>query len=145
MERIIREVMPEFGAGGPGFAIHDPEVSDLFSAYNSDRSAYFVYDVNGMIVGGAGIAPLKGGDADTCELQKMYFLPGSRGKGYGRAILDVCLKTAREFGFRHCYVETFSTMNTAQNLYERTGFVRIAGPMGGTGHFACDTFYLLDL
>ena len=24
---IIRTVMPEFGADGPGFAIHDPEVN----------------------------------------------------------------------------------------------------------------------
>ncbi len=145
MARIIREVMPEFGASGPGFAIHDPEVDDLCTAYSHDRSAYYVCVVNGMIIGGAGIAPLKGGDAKTCELQKMYLLPSSRGKGYGRTLLDMCLKSAREFGYRRCYIETFSTMNTAIGLYERTGFTRIDSPMGSTGHFACNTFYMLDL
>jgi len=30
-------------------------------------------------------------------------------------------------------------------LYERSGFRRIAGPMGATGHGGCNTFYLLDL
>ena len=29
---IIRTVMPEFGADGPGFAIHDPEVSAMSAA-----------------------------------------------------------------------------------------------------------------
>jgi len=145
MARIIRDVMPEFGANGPGFAIHDPEVDDLYAAFSNERSAYFVCVVNGMIIGGAGIAPLKGGDADTCELQKMYLLPSSRGKGYGKSLLDICLKTARELGYRRCYIETFSTMNTAIGLYEKIGFTRIAGPMGSTGHFGCDTFYVLDL
>ena len=29
MARIIRTVMPEFGADGPGFAIHDAEVDTM--------------------------------------------------------------------------------------------------------------------
>ena len=145
MARIIREVMPEFGANGPGFAIHDPEVDDLNAAFSNERSAYYVCVVNGMIIGGAGVAPLKGGDPDTCELQKMYLLPSSRCKGYGKTLLDICLKTARELGYSRCYIETFSTMNTAIGLYEKSGFSRIPGPMGSTGHFGCNTFYVLDL
>src|SRR5574340_207378 len=30
---IIRTVMPEFGADGPGFAIHDTEVGTMHAAY----------------------------------------------------------------------------------------------------------------
>ena len=30
-------------------------------------------------------------------------------------------------------------------LYERSGFRRIDGPMGATGHGGCNTFYLKDL
>jgi len=33
MAAIIREVMPEFGADGPGFAIHDEEVDCMAEAY----------------------------------------------------------------------------------------------------------------
>ena len=33
--RLIRAVMPEFGASGPGFAINDPEVDDMFTAYSA--------------------------------------------------------------------------------------------------------------
>jgi len=40
--RVIRTVMPEFGADGPGFAIHDAEVDAMHAAYSQPRSAYFV-------------------------------------------------------------------------------------------------------
>ena len=36
---IIRAVMPEFGADGPGFAIHDPEVDHMSDAYARPGSA----------------------------------------------------------------------------------------------------------
>ena len=39
---IIRAVMPEFGAGGAGFAIHDAEVDAMHAAYARARRAYFV-------------------------------------------------------------------------------------------------------
>jgi putative acetyltransferase len=142
---VIRTVMPEFGAGGQGFAIHDKEVDDMFAAYSRARCAYFVCEMDGELVGGGGIAPLQGGDPDTCELKKMYFLPEGRGLGLGQLVLTDCLIAARDMGFEFCYLETFNTMNNAMKLYERNGFKRIPGAMGATGHFACDTFYLLPL
>jgi putative acetyltransferase len=139
---IIRTVMPEFGAGGRGFAIHDPEVDDISNAFKgSSRSAYFVCEVDGKIVGGGGVAPLLGGDRNTCELKKMYFLPEGRGKGLGRKLVERCLEAAKEIGFEYCYLETFNTMKDAMVLYEKTGFEKIPGPLGNTGHFACDIFY----
>ncbi|WP_257386615.1 GNAT family N-acetyltransferase [Tahibacter caeni] len=142
---IIRTVMPEFGAGGPGFAIHDAEVDAMAEAYAIPRAAYFVVEADGEVLGGGGVAALAGGDADTCELRKMYFLPALRGRGAGRALIERCLATARTFGYRRCYLETLSGMDAAQALYLKSGFRRIAGPMGGTGHFSCDKFYLIDL
>jgi putative acetyltransferase len=56
-----------------------------------------------------------------------------------------CLDAARAFGFRQCYLETLRGMDAAMRLYERTGFTRIAQPMGATGHGGCNTFYLLTL
>ena len=142
---IIRKVMPEFGAGGAGFAIHDREVDDMYNAYNMPRSSYYVCEDNGKLIGGGGVAPLAGGPDDTCELKKMYFLPEGRGKGLGNRLLNRCLDSAREMGYRYCYLETFNTMKNAMMLYERSGFERIAGPLGNTGHFACDVFYRLKL
>lgn len=142
---IIRTVMPEFGAGGCGFAIHDAEVDAMSAAYSQPRHAYFVIEREGQVLGGAGIAPLTGGDADTCELRKMYFLPNARGIGAGTTMMETCLQAARDAGFRQCYLETLAGMEAAMRLYQRSGFHRIDAPMGNTGHGGCNTFYLRDL
>jgi len=142
---IIRTVMPEFGASGQGFAIHDVEVEDMYAFYTQPTCAYFVWDENGKIMGGGGVAPLAGGEADTCELKKMYFLPEGRGRGLGQVILTECLKAAKALGYKYCYLETFNTMTSAMKLYGKNGFKKISGPCGNTGHFACDVFYRKEL
>jgi putative acetyltransferase len=147
---IIRSVMPEFGACGSGFAINDPEVDWMHRAYAAPRSAYFVVERidahgDGAVQGGGGIAPLTGGDTDTCELRKMYFLPSLRGLGAGEALMARCLDAARGFGFARCYLETLTGMDAAMRLYARNGFHRIDHAMGATGHGGCNTFYLREL
>ncbi|EQD68145.1 GNAT family acetyltransferase, partial [mine drainage metagenome] len=114
-------------------------------AYAAPHSAYFVIEHDGAIEGGGGIAPLAGGAEDTCELRKMYFLPALRGMGAGRALMARCLDAARTSGFRQCYIETLTGMDAAQALYLKSGFTRIAVPLGGTGHHGCDRFYLRAL
>jgi putative acetyltransferase len=142
---IIRSVMPEFGADGPGFAIHDPEVGAMCAAYARPRAAYFVVELDGRVQGGGGIAPLDGGDEATCELRKMYFLPGLRGLGAGRALIAHCLEAARTYGFGRCYLETLTGMDQAQALYLASGFQRIEHALGATGHHGCNRFYLRQL
>ena len=143
--RIIRTVMPEFGADGPGFAIHDAEVNGMYAAYTGPRASYFVVAEGDRVLGGGGVAPLAGADEGVCELKKMYFLPEARGRGVGRALLERCLAAAREHRYRTVYLETLSGMTDAQKLYQKLGFQRIDGPMGKTGHFGCNTFYTLSL
>ena len=145
MAAIIRRVMPEFGAGGPGFAMHDAEVDGMCEAYAQPRCSYFVVERDGIVLGGAGVAPLENAASDICELRKMYFLPEVRGIGAGTAMMQRCLDTARAHHFARCYLETLTGMDAAQVLYKRTGFARLSAPMGGTGHFSCDRFFILDL
>ncbi|GAP67484.1 acetyltransferase [Mizugakiibacter sediminis] len=142
---IIRTVMPEFGADGPGFAIHDAEVDAMAAAYARPGRVYFVVEQDGRVLGGGGIAPLDGGEADVCELRKMYFLPELRGRGAGKALIRRCLAAARELGYRRCYLETLTGMEAAQTLYAKEGFRRICAPMGATGHGGCDRWYLREL
>ena len=145
MAGIIRTVMPAFGAVGCGFAINDPEVDWMSQAYAEPRHAYFVVTRGGRVLGGGGVAPLAGGDADTCELRKMYFLPEARGVGAGAAMMARCLAAARGFRFTRCYLETLAGMDAAMRLYERSGFRTIDAALGATGHGGCNRFYLLDL
>lgn len=149
--RLIRTVMPEFGAKGPGFAINDPEVDDMFGAYQGKRAGYFVVTRKGarpgdeVVVGGGGYAALVGGDRTTCELRKMYFMPEVRGLGLGQRVLAECLAGARRARFTRMYLETLAAMSQARALYERNGFRRLARPLGTTGHFGCNSFYIRDL
>ena len=141
---IIRAVMLEFGADGPGFAIHDAEVDAMHAAYARAGRAYFVVELDGEVRGGGGVAPLDG-EAGTCELRKMYFLPELRGRGAGDALMRRCLGAASALGYRRCYLETLTGMDAAQRLYDKHGFKPICAAMGKTGHFSCDRFYLRDL
>jgi len=145
MAAIIRAVMPEFGADGPGFAIHDAEVDAMYAAYAQPRCSYFVVERDGVVVGGGGVAPLADGEPDVCELRKMYFLPQARGIGAGTAMMQRCLDAARAHGFRRCYLETLTGMDAAQALYQRSGFVPICAPLGGTGHHGCDRWFIREL
>lgn len=147
VRHIIETVMPQFGAGGAGFAIHDAEVKAMFNAYQSRRAAYFVVERNGVVAGGGGIAALAGtgDDSEICELRKMYFLPELRGIGAGNALMQTCLDAARRFNYREVYLETLTGMDAAVKLYERTGFQRLSAPMGATGHFGCNRFYAMAL
>lgn len=143
---IIRQVMPEFGASGPGFALHDPEVNGMSAAYAVPGRAYWVVvDEADRVLGGGGIAPLDGGIPGVCELRKMYFLPEARGQGVGERLLRRCLAFAQQAGYRTCYLETLAGMTQAQKLYQRLGFQPLDKPLGATGHFGCDRWYALEL
>lgn len=143
---IIRTVMPEFGCVGEGYSIEDPEVDILFETYNTERASFYVVTKNGgEVVGCGGIAPLAGGDGTICELQKMYFLKEARGSGVGRKMMNLLLKEAIRFGFKQCYLETVTRMDAANGLYQKTGFKKLPGALGNTGHSSCDTHYIKDL
>lgn len=143
---VIRTVMTSFGAVGEGFSIEDPEVDQMYEFYQGAGSTMFVVaGKEGKIFGCGGFAPLKGGNPDTCELRKMYFLPESRGKGLGRRMLSMSLNGAKEAGFKKCYLETLEHMEAARKLYEKAGFLPLTCPLGDTGHSACNSFYLKEL
>jgi putative acetyltransferase len=145
MAEIIRTVMAEFGAVGEGYSIEDLEVDDMYASYSGERERYFVALSDGVILGGAGIAKLLGGEERTCELRKMYLLPEGRGLGVGEHLLDLCLAAAEELGFAECYLETLGRMEKATKLYLKLGFEALRGPMGVTGHHGCDSWLLKRL
>lgn len=142
---IIRKVMTEFHCVGSGFSIEDPEVDDMFNAYADERAAFYAIEHKGQVMGCGGFAALEGGDTDTCELKKMYFLEGLRGLGMGGALVDLCINEARDKGFKKMYLETVERMTAANHLYRKKGFSLLEGAKGATGHSGCDSFYELLL
>jgi putative acetyltransferase len=138
--RVVHRVMSEFELNTPGTSLHDEEVKAMYEAYSDNRARYFVVTSGDRLVGGAGIAPLDGGDAKTCELKKMYLLPEARGVGIGERLLRLCLEAARNAGYETCYLETIREMSVARSLYEKHGFGKLDARMGDTGHFRCDSW-----
>ena len=102
MAEIIQTVMTEFGAVGEGYSIEDAEVHEMFEAYSSPSSVYYIIEDNKRVIGGGGIAPLAGSAAKDaiCELKKMYFLQEARGHGYGKLLGEMLLVDAARKGYR---------------------------------------------
>jgi putative acetyltransferase len=145
LENLLRTVMREFDAVGPGGSCEDDELNDMYGAYRGKRSVFFVASRGETLLGGAGIAPLKGGEESTCELRKMYLVSEARGIGLGRKLLETCLKTARAKGFHRCYLETLQHMSHARHLYAKYGFRPLEAPLGNTGHSRCNSWAIKDL
>ena len=140
LAKVIRKVLIDIGVPKVGTAYADPELDFMYQNYQTDRSAYFVIEEDGVVLGGAGIAPLTGEDPQICELQKMYFLDQVRGRGLGQQMINHCLAFAKTKKFELCYLETLPYMEAAQKLYLKTGFAYIDGPMGSTGHTSCNVW-----
>jgi GNAT superfamily N-acetyltransferase len=139
--KITLDVLTEYGCNRPGFASHDEKLHDFYAVYQEPRSKYFVAHLGDKVVGGAGIAPLEGGDDKTCELQRMYILKEARGLGLGAMLINKCLEAAKKFGFSLCYLETTESMKEAQELYRKHGFTECKKRLGDTGHFGCEKLY----
>lgn len=75
----------------------------------------------------------------------MYFLETARGRGLGELMIRHCLDAAVSFSFESCYIETMTYMTAAQNLYKKSGFQYLEGPLGDTGHFSCPVQMLKKL
>ena len=145
MAVVIREVLMEMGAPKIGTAYEDKATDKMFENFEKPTSFYYVIELNKKIVGGAGIAQLDNYEGNTCELQKMYFLPITRGKGLGSKLITTCLEKAKTLGFENCYLETMPYMSAAQALYKKNGFVNLDKPLGNTGHYSCPVWMLKKL
>lgn len=142
---VIRKVSAEYGlTADKGYGVADPTLDDMYSVYDQQGAAYWVVEYQSEIVGGGGFAPLAG-EPNVCELQKMYFLPQTRGHGLAKRIVALSLQLAKQFGYQQCYLETTECLREAVGLYEKLGFEHLDAPLGQTGHDACEVVMLKTL
>jgi putative acetyltransferase len=142
---VIRNIFEELEAPKVGTAYADPHLNTLFEVYQAENEIYFVVEEDEIILGGCGIGNLMDAEFKICELQKMYLAKEARGKGIAQELMQKCLAFAKQAGYDKCYIETLPFMKDAQKLYVKSGFTYIDGPMGSTGHNACDVFMIKDL
>lgn len=142
---IIKNVGVEFGAIGEGFGPSDDEVLEMSKYYNpDDGNKYKILLLNGRVVGGCGIMSLNGSHT-VCELRKLFLLPEARGRGFGRTLAEKILNFAQQVGYKHCYLDTLSSMKSAIALYESLGFEYLSEPIEGSVHNGCDVWMLKSL
>lgn len=142
---IIRDTLKEFGANHPGTVYFDESTDHLSSVFEKAGSIYFIAEDESGIVGGAGIYPTEGLPGGTCELVKMYLVPGARNKGLGKKLITNCLEYAKNAGYEQVYLETMPELKKALIVYEKMGFSYIDHPIGNSGHFGCSLWMLKKL
>jgi putative acetyltransferase len=97
------------------------------------------------MIGGCGIYPTPGLTEGCAELVKFYLLAPWRGKGTGRMLMEKCIESARQMGYRQLYLESLPELHKAVSMYIKSGFNHIPHPMGNSGHFGCTIWMLKDL
>ncbi len=142
---IIRNVLSEFNANKPGTVYFDPTTDNLFDLFKTERSEYFIIDINGVVCGGGGIFPTPGLPENCCELVKLYLLPAARGKGLGRQLIEKAVSAAKKLGYDKMYLESMPELQVAVGMYYKLGFKKLNRSLGNSGHTGCSIWMMKDL
>lgn len=145
LARVIRSILEEHGVARPGTVYTDPTTDSLFELFQQEGSIYYVALDEGNIIGGCGIFPTVGLPHGMSELVKLYLLDTYRSKGIGKELMLRSIDFARNFGYESLYLETMDELSNAIQLYNILGFKTIDGPLGETGHFACEIRMVKEL
>lgn len=140
---LVRTVLSQMGLRRDADA-DDDDLKNLAASYLSRGGMFdLALDVDGAVVGCCGVYPLNGRrDSPVCELRKMALLPGWRGQGLGRRLLERALAFARGRGYVRIELDTASSLKEAIALYRSAGFRSLLRPHAST---RCDLAFALDL
>lgn len=72
--------------------------------------------------GPVGCVALRGIDATSCEMKRMFVDPTFHGQGVGHALALSVIKAARGLGFHSMRLDTSVRQDEAKALYQRLGF-----------------------
>jgi GNAT superfamily N-acetyltransferase len=117
---LIGRVFAEYGFSWDP-AVEVPDLFELEHHYGGTAGAFWVARLSGAVVGSVGVARLPDGRA---ELHRLYLDAGLRGKGVGRALVDVVLDWCRARGIARLVLWSDTRFDRAHRLYEAMGFVR---------------------
>ena len=143
--KVIRTALTEFGANKPGTVYYDPTTDHLFELFQTPGAIYFIAEIAGKLVGGAGIYPTAGLPEKTCELVKLYLHKDARGIGLGKQLLLKAMQWAKENGYEQVYLESMPELSKAVSIYEKVGFKKIHHALGNSGHDGCDIWMIKKL
>ena len=128
--RLLHDFQLEFDEPTPGVETLEESYAELIR--NRDMTVLLAGE------GPDGFAQLRyrpwvysAGPNAHAYLEELYVVPALRGRGMGRALLDLALQTARSEGATQIELGTSETDEAARSLYESAGFTnRERGPDG---------------
>jgi GNAT superfamily N-acetyltransferase len=113
-----------------GFAVQGVTYRTTFpdpAAFVPPAGVFVVLDDDeGVAQGCGGIRLIPEGPLGTrYELKHLYLRPATRGRGWGRLLVEDLERRAREFGAAELVLDTHHSLEAAGALYARTGFAAI--------------------
>jgi GNAT superfamily N-acetyltransferase len=76
----------------------------------------------------AGCVCLKGHDATTSELKRLYVRPTFRGQNIGQQLVKMLVEEARQSGCQRIVLDSHSSMEKAHAIYQEAGFRLVSAP-----------------
>jgi putative acetyltransferase len=113
---VFREYAMTFDPSG-----FDTDLRDVPRYYSEHGGAFWVLEETGLVVGTVAVVPTA---PTACEVKRLYLLPGYRGRGFGRALVERVLEWATASGRTTVVAWSDVRLATAHAVYERMGFVR---------------------
>lgn len=138
---LFREYADAIGTdlGYQGFAA---ELAGLPQPYVPPRGALLIARVGQEVAGCVALRPLPGGPGSEGEMKRLYVRPAYRALGLGPRLVDAVIERARQAGHARLRLDTLATMEAAQALYRRMGFVET--PPYNDTHLPGTRFFCLE-
>ena len=131
----VRELMREYATWtftivpgsnhAPAWEGFDEELATLPGVYAPPAGRLLLAMQDGQPAGCVG---LKGHDAITSELKRLYVRPTFRGQNIGQQLVKMLIEEARQSGYQRIVLDSHSSMKNAHAIYQEVGFRLTSAP-----------------
>jgi putative acetyltransferase len=119
------------------FQAFDQEMAQLPGSYTPPDGRLYVALVGDAV---AGCVALRRHDAFSAEMKRLFLRPAFHGQGLGKLLAQRIVQDARQIGYQRILLDTLPSMQAAQAMYARMGFVEaeayVHNPVAGVRFLA---------